>query len=79
NAFLVEGRLTGDVLGKIALVGWCNPEGVAVMNDGLMAITVERQHMLTNVKVTADTTSRNNADFPQYDLGKSENQNKGLD
>ncbi|KPW39029.1 SdiA-regulated [Pseudomonas coronafaciens pv. atropurpurea] len=79
NAFLVELTLTGDVLRKIPLVGWSNPEGVAVMNDGLIAITDERQHKLTVVKVSADTKTLNIADFPQYELGKSDNQNKGFE
>ncbi|MFJ4144556.1 SdiA-regulated domain-containing protein [Pseudomonas sp. NPDC089734] len=79
HPFLVELTLKGDVLRKIPLVGWSNPEGVAVMKDGLLAITDERQHMLTIVKVTADTTTLNIADFPKYDLGPSENQNKGFE
>ncbi|WP_024694428.1 SdiA-regulated domain-containing protein [Pseudomonas syringae] len=79
NPFLVELTLEGDVLRKIPLVGWSNPEGVAVMNDGLIAITDERQHQLTIVKVAADTETLNIADFPKYELGKSENQNKGFE
>ncbi|KPX16748.1 hypothetical protein ALQ08_04311 [Pseudomonas syringae pv. delphinii] len=79
NAFLVELTLKGDVLRKIPLVGWSNPEGVAVMNDGLIAITDERQHQLTIVKVTADTTTLNIADFPHYELGASANKNKGFE
>ncbi|WP_024657156.1 SdiA-regulated domain-containing protein [Pseudomonas syringae USA007] len=79
NAFLVELTLKGDVLRKIPLVGWSNPEGVAVMNDGLIAITDERQHQLTIAKVTADTTTLNIADFPHYELGTSANKNKGFE
>ncbi|AHG38935.1 DNA-binding protein [Pseudomonas syringae CC1557] len=79
NAFLVELTLKGDVLRKIPLVGWSNPEGVAVMNDGMIAITDERQHQLTIVKVTADTTTLNIADFPKYELGTSANKNKGFE
>ncbi|RMQ48491.1 Outer membrane protein [Pseudomonas cichorii] len=79
NPFLVELTLKGDVLRKIPLVGWSNPEGVAVMKDGLIAITDERRHMLSIVKVTAETTTLNLADFPQYDLGPSKNQNKGFE
>ncbi|WP_024643620.1 SdiA-regulated domain-containing protein [Pseudomonas syringae] len=79
NAFLVELTLKGDVLRKIPLVGWSNPEGVAVMNDGMIAITDERQHQLTIVKVTADTTTLNIADFPKYELGMSANKNKGFE
>jgi uncharacterized protein YjiK len=79
NAFLAELSLTGDVLRKIPLVGWSNPEGVAVLENGLIAITDERQHLLTIVKVTADTKTLNIADFPQYDLGPSKDQNKAFE
>ena len=79
NPFLVELTLQGDVLRKMPLVGWSNPEGVTVMENGLMAIVDERQHMLTIVKVDADTQNLNIADFPKYDLGPSKDQNKAFE
>ncbi|GFM78424.1 DNA-binding protein [Pseudomonas cichorii] len=79
HPFLVELTLKGDVVRKIPLVGWSNPEGIAVLNDGLIGITDERQHLLSIVKVTAETTTLNMADFPKYDLGPSKNQNKGFE
>ncbi|WP_439850167.1 SdiA-regulated domain-containing protein [Pseudomonas syringae] len=79
HAFLAELTLKGDVLRKIPLVGWSNPEGVAVMSNGLIAITDERQHKLTIVRVTADTKTLNIADFPKYELGTSANKNKGFE
>jgi uncharacterized protein YjiK len=79
NPFLVELTLKGDVLRKIPLVGWSNPEAVAVMENGFMAISDERQHHLTIVKVTPQTTTLNIADFPEYDLGPSKNQNKAFE
>ncbi|WP_214511006.1 SdiA-regulated domain-containing protein [Pseudomonas brassicacearum] len=79
NPFLVELTLQGDVLRKMPLVGWSNPEGVAYMENGLLAITDERNHTLTIVHVGADTRELNNADFPHYDLGPSKNQNKGFE
>lgn len=79
NPFLVELTLKGDVLRKIPLVGWSNPEAVAVMENGFMAISDERQHHLTIVKVTPETTTLNIADFPEYDLGPSKNQNKAFE
>ena len=79
NPFLVELNLDGDVLRKIPLVGWANPEGVAVMADGRLAITDERQHSLTFVTLDDATHTLNIKDFPQYDLGTSENQNKGFE
>lgn len=79
NPFLVELSLEGDVLRKIPLVGWANPEGVAVMDDGSIAITDERKHLLSFSRVTAETTSLNLDDAVHYDLGTSDNQNKGFE
>ncbi|WP_422422035.1 SdiA-regulated domain-containing protein [Pseudomonas sp. GZD-222] len=79
NPFLVELNLDGDVLRKMPLVGWSNPEGVAALEGGRLAIVDERDHKLTIVTLTAETQSLNIADFPQYDLGPSENQNKAFE
>ncbi|KAA0978225.1 SdiA-regulated domain-containing protein [Pseudomonas sp. ANT_H12B] len=79
NPFLVELTLQGDVLRKIPLVGWSNPEGVTVMGNGLLAIVDEREHMLTIVKIDADTRELNIANFPKYDLGPSKDQNKAFE
>jgi uncharacterized protein YjiK len=79
NPFLVELSLQGDVLRKMPLVGWGNPEGVAYMEDGLLAITDERKHTLSIVQVDAHTQALNRKDFPEYDLGPSKNQNKGFE
>ncbi|VVP59765.1 putative protein YjiK [Pseudomonas fluorescens] len=77
--FLVELTLQGDVLRKMPLVGWSNPEGVAAMGNGLLAIVDERNHLLSIVKVDANTRELNIADFPKYDLGPSKNQNKAFE
>ncbi|ROM43165.1 DNA-binding protein [Pseudomonas poae] len=79
NAFLVELSLQGDVLRKMPLNGWNNPEGVTVMENGLMAVVDERDHSLTVVKVDAATTQLNKADFTSYDLGPSKDQNKAFE
>ncbi|VVP92841.1 putative protein YjiK [Pseudomonas fluorescens] len=79
NPFLAELTLQGDVLRKMPLVGWSNPEGLTMMENGLMAIVDERQHMLSIVKVDADTRELNIADFPKYDLGPSKDQNKAFE
>ncbi|MFP3497417.1 SdiA-regulated domain-containing protein [Pseudomonas sp. SIMBA_059] len=79
NAFLVELSLQGDVLRKMPLNGWSNPEGVTVMENGLMAVVDERDHSLTVVKVDAATTQLNKADFTSYDLGPSKDQNKAFE
>ncbi|MFZ3284670.1 SdiA-regulated domain-containing protein [Pseudomonas sp.] len=79
NPFLAELTVQGDVLRKMPLVGWSNPEGLTVMENGLMAIVDERQHLLSIVKVDADTRELNIADFPKYDLGPSKDQNKAFE
>ena len=79
NPFLVELTLHGDVLRKMPLNGWSNPEGVAVMENGLMAVVDERDHSLTIVKVDPSTQQLNKADFPSYDLGPSKDQNKAFE
>jgi uncharacterized protein YjiK len=79
HPFLVELTLDGDVLRKIPLVGWSNPEGVAVLEDGRIAIVDERRHDLTLVKVNPDTTSLDRADYQPYDLGETEDSNKGYE
>ncbi len=79
NAFLVELSLQGEVLRKMPLVGWSNPEGLTVMENGLMAIVDERQHTLSIVKVDASTRELNIANFPKYDLGPSKDQNKAFE
>ncbi|MFJ3482675.1 SdiA-regulated domain-containing protein [Pseudomonas sp. NPDC090202] len=79
NAFLAELALNGDVIRKIPLVGWSNPEGVAVLGNGHIAIVDERQHLMTIVTVTPDTKTLNIADFPKYDLGPSKDQNKAFE
>ncbi|WP_338478875.1 SdiA-regulated domain-containing protein [Pseudomonas trivialis] len=79
NPFLVELSLQGDVLRKMPLNGWNNPEAVTVMENGLIAVVDERQHSLTIVRIDAGTTALNKADFPSYDLGPSKDQNKAFE
>ena len=79
NPFLVELSLQGDVLRKMPLVGWSNPEALTVMGNGLLAIVDERLHVLSIVKVEADTRELNIASFPTYDLGPSDDQNKAFE
>jgi len=79
NPFLAELTLTGDVIRKIPLNGWANPEGVTVLGGGRIAIVDEREHFLSIVDVTPQTTSLNFADFPKYDLGPSADQNKAFE
>ncbi|MFW9079597.1 SdiA-regulated domain-containing protein [Pseudomonas sp. P2757] len=79
NPFLVELSLQGDVLRKMPLVGWSNPEGLTVMENGLLAIVDEREHLLSIIKIDADTRELKRDDYPKYDLGPSKDQNKAFE
>ncbi|MBD1585367.1 SdiA-regulated domain-containing protein [Pseudomonas typographi] len=79
HPFLVQLGLDGEVLRKIALNGWTNPEGVAVLEGGHIAITDERSQLLTIVTAPAGVTALNIADFPQFPLGDAEQKNKGTE
>lgn len=79
HPFLVQLSLEGDVLRKIELVGWANPEGVAVLENGHIAITDERSQLLTIVTAPAGVTALNIKDFPQFPLGKAREKNKGTE
>lgn len=79
NPYLVELSLQGDVLRKMPLNGWSNPEAVTAMPDGRLAIVDERQHQLTVVKIDATTRELNIADFTPFDLGPSVDQNKAFE
>lgn len=77
---LIELSLEGKVLRSIAIIGASNMEGVAVMDDGYMAITDERQHNLSIFRVDADTKEVRSEDFvQQVDLGHAEDSNKGFE
>jgi len=79
HPFLVELDLDGNVLRKIALNGWSNPEGVVVLPDGRIGIVDERRHDLVLVEVGTDTTALQRDDYASYDLGESAEGNKGYE
>lgn len=79
HPFLSELDLDGNVLRKIPLEGWSNPEAVAVMEDGLIGIVDERRHDLVMVKVDATTTSLKRSDYQGFELGDAGEGNKGFE
>ncbi len=76
---LVELSRQGDVLRRIPLIGFSNPEGVAMMEDGSLAIIDERRRTLSIVKVDDLTTELNAVDAAEYDLGFPDSRNKGFE
>ena len=79
HPLLVELSLEGDVLRRIELVGFADPEGVEVMGDGRISIIDERRRQLTTF-VLPDKVERLDArDLPRFDLGFAESGNKGFE
>jgi uncharacterized protein YjiK len=76
---LVELSRSGEVLRRIALKGFANPEGVAVLENGMIALTDERQRNLSLFALTPDTTELDIADAQPFDLGFPDAGNKGFE
>ncbi|MDP3848743.1 MAG: SdiA-regulated domain-containing protein [Pseudomonas sp.] len=77
---LIELSLDGQLLRSIPIFGASNLEGVAVLEDGYLAVTDERQHNLTIFKLDANTRElRTEQAVQQVDLGYSDSANKGFE
>ena len=77
---LIELSLQGKVLRSIPVIGAANMEGVAVMDDGLIAITDERQHSLFILRLQSDTSElRIDQALQRVDLGYADDANKGFE
>lgn len=76
---LVELTLTGEVMRRIPLLGFANPEGVAILEDGSVAITDERRRSLSVLTLDPQTRELNIADSSEFDLGFADSRNKGFE
>lgn len=76
---LVELSRTGEVLRRIALKGFANPEGVAVLENGNIAVADERKRNLSIFELTPDTHELNIVDAAPFDLGFPDAGNKGFE
>ncbi|WP_394559872.1 SdiA-regulated domain-containing protein [Aquipseudomonas alcaligenes] len=76
---LVELSRTGEVLRRIVLKGFSNPEGVAVLEDGKIAVADERQRQLSIFELTPQTHELDLADAEPFDLGFPDAGNKGFE
>ncbi|PZQ35226.1 MAG: DNA-binding protein, partial [Ectopseudomonas oleovorans] len=79
NPLLVELSREGEVLRRIELKGFADPEGVEMMDNGRMAIVDERRRQLTTFTLGDDDLELNAADFSGFDLGFAESGNKGFE
>ncbi|MGB4075926.1 SdiA-regulated domain-containing protein [Pseudomonas sp.] len=76
---LIELTLDGQVMRRIDLHGFANPEGVEMLSGGRLAIVDERKRTLTTFKLHALTRSLEFADYPSFDLGFAGAGNKGFE
>lgn len=76
---LIELTLNGEVIRRIDLHGFANPEGVEMLSGGRLAIIDERKRTLTTVKLSTLTRSLEFADWASFDLGFADAGNKGFE
>lgn len=76
---LVELSRTGEVLRRIVLKGFSNPEGVAVLENGNIAVADERRRNLSIFSLTPETLELDMADGQPFDLGFPDAGNKGFE
>ena len=79
NPLLLELSRQGEVLRRIELKGFADPEGVEVLGDGRLAIVDERRRQLTTITLSDHDLSLDAADFPGFDLGFADAGNKGFE
>ena len=76
---LVELSRDGEVLRRIPLKGFSNPEGVAVLEGGHVAVTDERRRTLSIFELDPETRELNAGSTPEFDLGFPDSGNKGFE
>lgn len=77
---LIELSLEGQLLRSIPIIGGSNLEGVAVLEEGHLALLDERQQKLTIFKIDAATQElRTEQAVQQIDLGHAGDSNKGFE
>lgn len=79
NSELIELSLDGQVIRRIALVGFGDPEAVEFISADTYVITDEREQRLIKVHLEKDTTFLDAADAEQMTLGVHMSSNKGFE
>lgn len=79
NSELIELSLQGEILRRIALVGFGDAEAVEFISADTYVISDERQQRLIKVHVDEDTTFLDAADAEQMTLGVHMSSNKGFE
>lgn len=79
KAMLVEISREGEVLRRIPLNGFANLEGVAVLENGNVAVTDERRRTLSIFTLDPLTRELDVHDADEFDLGFADSGNKGFE
>lgn len=79
KAMLVEISREGEVLRRIPLNGFANLEGVAVLENGNVAVTDERRRTLSIFTLDPLTRELDVNDADEFDLGFADSGNKGFE
>lgn len=79
HPLLVELSRDGEILRRISLKGFADPEGVEMMDNGRMAIVDERRRQLTTFTLRDSDLELDAEDFPGFDLGFADAGNKGFE
>jgi uncharacterized protein YjiK len=79
NSELIELSLDGQIVRRIALIGFGDPEAVEFISADTYVITDERQQRLIKVHLGKDTTFLDAADAEQMTLGVHMSGNKGFE
>ena len=79
NSELIELSLQGQIIRRIALIGFGDPEAVEFISADTYVITDERQQRLIKIHLEQDTTFLDSADAEQITLGVHMSSNKGFE
>lgn len=79
NSELIELSLQGQIIRRIALIGFGDPEAVEFISADTYVLTDERQQRLIKIHLEEDTTFLDAADAEQMTLGVHMSGNKGFE
>ncbi|MBK5516462.1 SdiA-regulated domain-containing protein [Pseudomonas sp. TH10] len=79
NSELIELSLDGQIIRRISLVGFGDPEAVEYISADTYVITDEREQRLIKIHLEKDTTFLDAADAEQMTLGVHMSGNKGFE
>lgn len=79
NPELIELSLEGQILRRIPMHGFTDPEAIEYIAPGQYVICDEREQTLIAIRLDDATTELHADDFPQFSLGVGLNGNKGFE